>query len=140
MKLAEKNANYRWCYEQHSSIFESVKVCSIDFEKNQSVGRTVTISRQTKFQTPPVAANYGSNVGGEGASVFANVFYTPRSVDLMGLPYQNPVTGESIYYRQNNSIQHPLWTVNNTANIQNTNRVFGGANISYGINDNLNVS
>ena len=95
---------------------------------------------QTKFQTPPVAANYGSNVGGEGSSVFANVFYTPRSVDLMGLPYQNPVTGESIYYRQNNSIQHPLWTVNNTANIQNTNRVFGGANISYGINDNLNVS
>ena len=58
----------------------------------------------------------------------------------MGLPYQNPVTGESIYYRQNNSIQHPLWTVNNTANIQATNRVFGGANISYGINDNLNVS
>ena len=103
------------------------------------VGGTLNFS-QTKFQTPPVAANYGSNVGGEGASVFANVFYTPRSVDLMGLPYQNPVTGESIYYRQNNSIQHPLWTVNNTANIQNTNRVFGGANISYGINDNLNVS
>ncbi|MFZ9074585.1 MAG: SusC/RagA family TonB-linked outer membrane protein [Flavobacteriaceae bacterium] len=103
------------------------------------VGGTLNFA-QTKFQTPPVAAGYGSNVGGEGASVFANVFYTPRSVDLMGLPYQNPVTGESIYYRQNNSIQHPLWTVNNAANIQNTNRVFGGANISYGINDNLNVS
>ena len=55
MKLAEKNGNYPWCYEQHSSIFEIVKVCSIDFEKNQSVGRTITISRQTKFQTlPPV--------------------------------------------------------------------------------------
>jgi len=103
------------------------------------VGGTLNFA-QTKFQTPPVAAGYGSNVGGEGASVFANVFYTPRSVDLMGLPYQNPVTGESIYYRQNNSIQHPVWTVNNAANIQNTNRVFGGANISYGINDNLNVS
>ena len=58
----------------------------------------------------------------------------------MGLPFQNPVTGESIYYRQNNSIQHPLWTVNNASNIQNTNRVFGGTNISYGINDNLNLS
>ena len=106
---------------------------------NFVVGGTLNFA-QTKFQTPPVAAGYGSNVGGEGASVFANVFYTPRSVDLMGLPYQNPVTGESIYYRQNNSIQHPLWTVNNAANIQNTNRVFGGANVSYGINDNLNVS
>ncbi len=103
------------------------------------VGGTLNFT-QTKFQTPPVAAGYGSNVSGEGSSVFANVFYTPRSVDLMGLPYQNPVTGESIYYRQNNSIQHPLWTVNNAANIQNTNRVFGGANISYGINDNINLS
>ena len=103
------------------------------------VGGTLNFA-QTKFQTPPVAAGYGSNVGGEGASVFANVFYTPRSVDLMGLPYQNPVTGESLYYRQGNDIQNPVWTVNNAANIQNTNRVFGGANISYGINDNLNVS
>jgi hypothetical protein len=61
-------------------------------------------------------------------------------VDLMGLPYQNPVTGESIYYRQNNSIQNPRWTVANAANIQNTNRVFGGANLAYAINDNLNVA
>ena len=95
---------------------------------------------QTNFKSPPVAAGLGSNVGGEGASVFANVFYTPRSVDLMGLPYQNPVTGESIYYRQNNSIQHPLWTVHNTGNAQLTNRVFGGTSINYQVNDNLNVS
>ena len=95
---------------------------------------------KTDFKTPPVAAGLGSNVSGEGASVFANVFYTPRSVDLVGLPYQNPITGESIYYRQNNSIQHPLWTVHNTGNEQLVNRVFGGATISYALNDNLNLS
>ncbi len=94
----------------------------------------------TNFKSPPVAAGYGSNVGGEGASVFANVFYTPRSVNLMGLPYQNPVTGESIYYRQNNSIQHPLWTANNASNQQAVDRVFGGATVSYDINDNLVAS
>ncbi len=106
---------------------------------NFNVGGTLNFT-QTKFKTPPVAANYGSNVGGEGASVFANVFYTPRSVDLMGLPFQNPVDGSSIYYRQNNSIQNPRWTVNNAANIQNTNRVFGGANVTYGLSDNLTAS
>ena len=94
----------------------------------------------TSFKSPPVAAGYGSNVGGEGASIFANVFYTPRSVDLNGLPYQNPVTGESIYYRQNNSIQHPLWTANNASNQQLVDRVFGGATISYDINENLVAS
>jgi hypothetical protein len=58
----------------------------------------------------------------------------------MGLPYQNPITGESIYYRQNNSIQHPLWTVNNAGNTQAVDRVFGGATISYDINDNIVAS
>ena len=81
----------------------------------------------TKFKSPPVAAGYGSNVGGDGASIFANVFYTPRSVDLMGQPFQNPVTGGSIYYRQGNDIQNPLWTVANASNSQEVNRVFGGA-------------
>ncbi|MFZ9056948.1 MAG: TonB-dependent receptor domain-containing protein, partial [Flavobacteriaceae bacterium] len=57
-----------------------------------------------------------------------------------GLPYQNPITGESIYYRQNNSIQHPLWTVNNAGNTQAVDRVFGGATISYDINDNIVAS
>ena len=94
----------------------------------------------TKFKSPPVAAGYGSNVSGDGASIFANVFYTPRSVDLMGQPFQNPVTGESIYYRQNNSIQNPLWTVENASNSQAVNRVFGGAALNYEINDNLNAS
>jgi TonB-linked SusC/RagA family outer membrane protein len=94
----------------------------------------------TDYKTPPVAASYGSNVGGENASIFGNLFYTPRSIDLMNLPYQNPITGESTYYRQNNSIQHPLWTVNNAGNIQNTNRVFGALSLLYTLNDNLNAT
>ena len=94
----------------------------------------------TDFKSPPVSASYGSNVGGENASIFGNLFYTPISVDLMGLPYQNPITGESTYYRQNNSIQHPLWTANNAGNIQDTHRAFGGLSLLYDINDNLKIS
>ena len=93
----------------------------------------------TNFKTPPVASSFGSNVSGENASIFGNLFYTPRSIDLMNLPFQNPITGESVYYRQNNSIQHPLWTVNNAGNIQDTHRVFGSLSVNYEINDNLNL-
>lgn len=106
---------------------------------NFTVAATLNLS-QTDFKSPPIAASYGSNVSGNNASIYGNLFYTPRNIDIQGLPYQNPVTGESIYYRQNNSIQHPLWTVNNAGNTQLTNRVFGSANLSYKINDNLNVS
>ncbi len=91
----------------------------------------------TNFVTPPVAASQGSNVGGQNASIFGNLMYTPRSVDLMGLPFQNPTTGESVYYRQGNDIQNPLWTVANAKNIQDTYRVFGSVNVSYELNDNL---
>ena len=94
---------------------------------------------RTNFKSPPVAAGTGSNVLGENASIFGNLFYTPRSVDLMGLPFENPVDGSSVYYRQNNSIQHPLWTVKNAQTSQLTNRVFGNAALTYAMNDNINL-
>lgn len=139
------NFNYGNLEDEGFTRGNTLRRNTLSFGGNAQLANNFTLNgtlnfSQTNFKTPPVAAGYGSNVGGEGASVFANVFYTPRSVDLMGLPYQNPVTGESIYYRQNNSIQHPLWTVNNTGNEQMTNRVFGGATLAYSFNDNLSVS
>ena len=104
---------------------------------NFTVSGTMNYSR-TRFKSPPVAASTGNGAFGSGSSVFGHIFFTPRSVDLNGLPFQNPITGGSVYYRQNNSIQHPLWTVANAANIQDTNRTFGSLNMSYDINDNLN--
>ena len=100
---------------------------------------TMTYAR-TNFEAPPVAASYGSNVGGESASIYGNLFYTPRSIDVMNLPYQNPTTGESVYYRQTNDIQHPLWTVNNAGTSQVTNRFFGGLTLAYKIDDNLHIT
>ena len=41
-----------------------------------TVNGTLNFS-QTNFKSPPVAASNGSNVDGEGASVFANVFFYP---------------------------------------------------------------
>lgn len=94
----------------------------------------------TNFKSPPVAASTGNSSFGVNASVFGNLFYTPRSVDLLGIPFQNPITGGSVYYRQNNSIQHPLWTINNTGTTQDTYRVFGGGTLAYEIDDNLNLA
>ena len=78
---------------------------------NFTVSGTMNYSR-TRFKSPPVAASTGNGSFGSGSSVFGHLFFTPRSVDLVGLPFENPITGGSVYYRQNNSIQHPLWTVN----------------------------
>ena len=139
------NINYGNLEDKGFTPGNTLRRNNISFGGRAALSNKFTINgtlnyTSTNFKSPPVAAGYGSNVGGEGASIFANVFYTPRSVDLNGLPYQNPVTGESIYYRQNNSIQHPLWTANNASNQQLVDRVFGGATISYDINENLVAS
>lgn len=93
----------------------------------------------TKFISPPVALSQGNGATGTGSSVFGDLWFTPISIDIQGLPYQNPITGGSVYYRQNNSIQHPLWTVHNAQTSQITHRVFGKASVEYGFDEHLKI-
>jgi TonB-linked SusC/RagA family outer membrane protein len=105
-----------------------------------SINGTINYAR-TNFKSPPVAAALGGTAAGaQSSSLFSNLFFTPRSVDLLGQPFQNPLTGGSVYYRRGNDIQNPLWTVDNAGVSQRSNRVFGQAQVAYAINDNLNLS
>lgn len=103
-----------------------------------TVSGTMNYSRTT-FKSPPVAASTGNGSFGTGSSVYGHLFFTPISVDLMGLPWENPITGGSVYYRQGNDIQNPRWTVANSGNRQLTNRAFGNVSLQYDINENLNL-
>lgn len=89
----------------------------------------------TDMKTPPLAAGGGSGPAAAGgtSSVFADVFYTPRSVDLEGLPFQNPLTGGPAYYRGGNDIQNPFWTVENNIISNVTDRYFGRTEFNYEI-------
>ena len=93
---------------------------------------------KTNFKTPPVAASFGSSTFGSGSSIFGDLYYTPRSIDFYELPYSAP-DGSSIYYRDDNAIQHPLWTIQNAKFSQNVNRVNGFASLDYNFNDNINL-
>jgi hypothetical protein len=64
--------------------------------------------------------------------------YTPRSVDLMGIPYQR-ADGGSLYYRESNSIQNPRWTVENSKTGQGVKRYFGQINLNYDITENISA-
>jgi len=89
-------------------------------------------------KSPPIGASRGN--GTLGWSTFGNVFFTPRNVDLMGLPMEIPETGGSIYYRNGNDIINPRWSVKNSSGQQLTNRIFGNFQLSYELNDNLSLS
>jgi TonB-linked SusC/RagA family outer membrane protein len=90
------------------------------------------------YKTPPVATSFGSSTSGSGSSIFGDLFYTPRGIDIQELPFELP-DGASIYYRDDNAIQHPLWTVKNARFSQRTNRINGFAAIDFNITENINL-
>ena len=49
----------------------------------------------------------------------------------------NPITSQSI--TSSNAIQHPLWTLNNAEDNQNTQRNIWWNKSQYDFNDNLNI-
>ena len=80
--------------------------------------------------SPTNAFSFGSGPG-RNSSLFGEIFFTPRSVDIFGLPYQSPKDGSMAYYRQGSAIQHPLWTLNNTGEEENVRRFFSTMEANY---------
>ncbi len=93
---------------------------------------------KSDVKTPPIASSRGN--GTDGLSIYGNVFFTPLSVDLMGLPFENPIDGSSVYYRQNNSIINPRWTAKNVQYRQITNRFFWNLSANFALNDNIDLN
>ncbi len=94
----------------------------------------------TKYVAPPIARSTGSGVAGTSLSVFGDLFYTPRNIDLQGFPFQNPLTGASVYYRGDDAIPNPNWIVKNSFNKQITNRAYGNTALKYELNDNIDLT
>lgn len=79
----------------------------------------------------------GPAFGGDGNGLFAAILFTPRSMDLMGLPYQSPIDGSNIYYRRGSPIQNPRWTLNNTGQTEQIQRFYSSTEVSYDLTDNI---
>ena len=92
---------------------------------------------KTDFSSPPTGASGGS---GANLSVFGDLLYTPRTVDLIGLPWENPVDHSSVGYRGGNDIQNAIWTTRNSFVKQNVNRAFGNMTLRYDLLDNLSAT
>ncbi len=94
---------------------------------------------QTQQVSPPVASGYGSGVTGGGSSVFADLFYTPINVDLMGFPWEDPITKGNAYYRGGGDMQNPRWTVHNVKHTNASRRFFGKTGLTYNVSKNFSL-
>lgn len=138
------NVNYGHLDEEGFTPGNSIRRNTLSVGGRAKLSNNFTINASMNYSrnfvvSPPVASSQG-NGGEAGNSVFGHVFFTPRNVDLMGLPYTVPETGGSIYYRNGNDIMNPRWSVDNHQSGQLTNRIFGTASLTYDLNDNLNFT
>ena len=111
----------------------------VQYPVNTRISSTTIVNlSRTSTESPPLSASVGSGppVGGGTTSVFSDLFYTPRSIDL-GIPFENPATGGSAYYRPTNDIPHPFWTAENVFVTDQTERYFGKSQLDYRITNAL---
>jgi len=138
------NANYSYMDDEGFTPNNRV------FKNNFGIGGTAKLANNltanavmnfaiTDFQTPVVGANGGGG-GPDITSVFGFLLFTPRSANLMGLPYENPVTHGSIYYRNGNDIENPRWTASNALSKDLTYRTYGTFGLKYEIIKGLSLA
>lgn len=91
---------------------------------------------RTDKTSPPTGYGYGS--GAVTPSIFATILYTPRNFDLFGLPYEDPKTNQSVYYRPD--VTNPRWLLKNSSDNEAVRRFFGNFTAVYDINSWSNIS
>jgi len=82
---------------------------------------------------PPTSPSFGGTAFDGAQSLYDAIMYTPRSIDLMNLPYQSPIDGSNVYYRRGGPIQNPRWTLNNVSDNEEIQRFFGIVELDYQI-------
>ena len=118
-------------------------------KNNFGVGGTAKLSNRftisgtmnyvgTNVKSPPTSNSYGNNA--TNTSVFGNVMYTPTAMDLIGLPYEKPSDHSQVYYRNNNGIQNPRWTLYNSFTVDKVSRVYGQLTSRYDLSKTLGLS
>lgn len=85
--------------------------------------------------TDQTAPPMGNGMG-EG-SIMANLYYLPTSIDLTGLPYENPNTGDNVYARA--GLDNPYWSVEHSPSFSNVDRYYGNFVLGYDPLEWLNI-
>ncbi len=144
-KNTSVNVNYAYLDDESFIPNNNLKKHNLGLGVNTKLDNGLQVNTSFNYITstrnsPPAAPIFSSNpLGNDAQSLFSNVLYTPRSVDLFGLEYENPLDNSSIYYRGGNDIQHPLWTLNNTNDQEKIKRFFGNVQLQYKVTDWLSV-
>lgn len=118
---------------------------TLSFGGNSQLTNGLVVSGNVNYvnttqANPPIngsifeSAWYG---GAAEGSIFSRLFYLPRNYNLMGYPFENPVSGDNVFYR---ALDNPRWLAKYNGYESNLNRVFGNLTLSYDVLPWLNLT
>jgi TonB-linked SusC/RagA family outer membrane protein len=141
--IAGYNASFGYMKDIGFTVGNEMEKINFGIGGNAKLANNFTVTGtinyvSTQVKSPPTSTSFGS--GATNSSIFGDVMYTPTSVDLMNLPYQNPLDGSHVYYRAGNDIQNPRWTLYNSFTENNVNRAYGNIALRYDFVKNFNVT
>ena len=136
-KNVSYNVNFGYTDDQGFVTGNGVIKSNIGMGGTAKLTNKITISgslnnSNTNVNSPPTSPSFGS--GSSAPSLYSDVMYTPTAVDLIGLPWENPIDHSHVYYRANNGMQNPTWTLHNAFNQDKTSRTIGNVRAKYDIN------
>jgi TonB-linked SusC/RagA family outer membrane protein len=99
-----------------------------------TVGGNLAYTNSFQHNTQGGAINAVGN-----SSAFGRILFQGRNWDLMGQPYQNPLTNGSIYFVDVSQADNPFWSIKNAGIESKTDRYVASFNIGYNVKDWLNV-
>ncbi len=139
------NANYSHSGEDgftpNNNLTRDAFSIGAQYKINERLTANTTFNMSlTEMNTPPSAAGTGSGTASGTAGIFGYVMFTPRSIDLGGMPYENPINGGSAYYRSSNGIPNPRWVAENTGITNLTDRFYGKTEFNFKMTDNLSLT
>ena len=139
------NASVGYQNEQGFTPGNDLKKLNLALGLNSQITKKLSIRSSftfanTDYKTPPLNAAYGSGPSGDIQSIFANVMYTPRNVDLANWPYENPVDRSSVYYRGGNDITNPIWLSKYHSDLSKVDRFFTSTSLNYDISNDFSLT
>jgi TonB-linked SusC/RagA family outer membrane protein len=115
---------------------------NMSFGGNAKLANGLTLVGSVSFvnttqTTPPVAPSYFTDYGSAGdATIFSRLFYLPRNYNLIGYPFENPVSRDNVFYR---ALDNPLWLAKYSNYQSDVNRAYGNLTLSYDVTPWLNL-
>ena len=129
----------------NQGIVENLKSSrtTLNFGGSATLANNLTINGGVQYinttqDSPPLGAGFYTDYGGFGneGSIYGRLYYLPRNFDLNGLPFEDPVTGNNLFYRP---LDNPRWSTKYSRFNSNVNRAVGNLALSYNVTPWLNL-